>query len=79
MYLLVDAKGFYHSLLDSILDFKKYDNVVDKEDIYVTTKSGQRCVRKTTAGLKLLVLWKNNTEKLTPLYIMNNSNPLDIA
>ena len=41
MYAQVDADGFFHSHLDSILDFKKYGNAVDKEDMYVTTKSGQ--------------------------------------
>ena len=56
MYSQVDAEVFSHSLLDSVLDIKKYYNAVDKEDIYVTTNSGQRRVRKTTSGWKLLVL-----------------------
>ena len=50
MYAQVDAEGFYQSLMDSILYFKKDDNAVYKEDIYFNTKSGQRRVCKTTAG-----------------------------
>ena len=41
MYAQVDAKRFSYSHLDSILDFKKNNNSVDKEDMYVTNKSGQ--------------------------------------
>ena len=50
MYAHIDAEVIFHSLLDYILDFKKDGNTVDKEDIYVTTKSGKRRVCKTTAG-----------------------------
>ena len=79
MYAQVDAERFYHSILDSILDFKKDGNAVEKEDMYVTTKSGQHRARKTTAGWKLLVLWINGTEKFTHLPVMNNSKPVDVA
>ena len=79
MYAQVDAEGFYHSLLDSILDFKKDGNVFDKEDIYVTTKSGHRHVHNTTDSWKLVVLWENGTEQLIPLSIMKNSKPVEVA
>ena len=79
MYDQVDAEGFYHSLLDSILDFKKDVNAVDNEDMYVNTKSGQHCVRKTTAGWKLLVLWKNGTEQWISLSVMKNSNTFEVV
>ena len=79
MYAQVDAEGFYHSLLDSILDFKKDGNVFDKEDIYVTTNSGHRHVHNTTDSWKLVVLWENGTEQLIPLSIMKNSKPVEVA
>ena len=63
MCFQVDAEGFPHSLLDSILEFNKDNNAVDKENMYVTTKSGQRRARNTTSGWKVLVLWKNGTEQ----------------
>ena len=79
MYAQVDAEAFSHSLLYLVLYFKNYDNAVDKEDMYVTTKSGQRRARKTASGWKLLVLWKKVTEKWIPLSIMNNSKPVGVA
>ena len=78
MYAHIDAEVIFHSLLDYILDFKKDGNTVDKEDIYVTTKSGKRRVCKTTAGWKLLVLWKNVTEKWIPLSFVKNSKTFEV-
>ena len=51
MYAQVYSEGFSHSLLDSILDFKKDGNRVDKEERYVTTKSLQhRVLRPLPVG-----------------------------
>ena len=61
MYAPVDAKWFSHSLMDSILDFKKDGDAVDKEYMYVTTNSGQRRSCKTTVDWELIILWKNGT------------------
>ena len=78
MYAQLDAEVFSHLLMDSILYFKKDDNAVYKEDIYFNTKSGQRRVCKTTAGWKLLVLWKNGTEKWIPLSVVKNSKTFEV-
>ena len=78
-YAEVYAEGFFHSLLDSILDFKKDENAADKGEMYVTTNSGQRHVCKTTASWKLLVIRKNGTDQWTPLSVMNNSNPVEVS
>ena len=58
MYTQVDTEGFHHNLLEVILDYKKESNAVEKDDMYITTKKGTKCMRKTTAGWKLLVQWK---------------------
>ena len=49
MYAQVDSEVFSHSLMYSILEFKNYFNAVDKENMYVTTKSVQRRACKTTS------------------------------
>ena len=79
IYAEVYAEGFFHSRLDSILDFKKDDNAADNGEMYVTTNSGQRHVCKTTAIWKLLVIRKNGTDQWTPLSVMNNSNPVEVS
>ena len=58
MYAQVDAEGFHHKFLD-----KKESNAVEKNEMLITTKSGTRRMRKTTAGWKLLVQWKMGEEE----------------
>ena len=50
-----------------------------KEDMYVTTKRGQRKLSKTTYGWELLVRWKDDTESWIPLKDMKESHPVEVA
>ena len=50
MYAQVDANGHYHTLLDSIVDYHKLDNAVDKGDQYLATKTGRKQMRQTAKG-----------------------------
>jgi hypothetical protein len=79
MYSQVDADGFQTNLLNSILDFKTDETAVAREDMYVTRKSGNRGLKKTTAGWKLLVLWKDGFEEWVPLKDMKDSYPIEVA
>jgi hypothetical protein len=79
MYSQVDANGHVHSLLDSIIDHSKDEKAIDKDDMYTTTKSGQRRIRKSTQGWKLLVLWKDGSEQWIPLKILKESHPVEVA
>ena len=40
MYGQVDAEDYVQSIMEEILDYRKYVYVFDKEDMYITTKSG---------------------------------------
>ena len=53
MYAQVDANGSVHNMIERILDCKKDSYTVNKEDMYITTKSGQRRIQKTTLGWNL--------------------------
>ena len=79
LYSQVDTDGRSYMLLDAIIDYKKNENAVSKADKYVTTKSGRRRLRKSTAGWKLLVAWKDGTEQWIPLSTIKESNPVDVA
>ena len=70
---------FHHNLLEAILDFKKDSKALDKADMYITTKSDTRRMRRTTAGCKLLVQWKMGEEEWIPLNILKESNPVEVA
>ena len=79
MYSQVDDEGFTLCLLDSILDYRSDDGAVTRENMYVVTKRGQRRMRKTTCGWKLLVLWKDGTEQWVPLKDLKESHPVEVA
>ena len=61
MYAQVDAEGHVQNMMEEILDYKKDTTAVDKEEMYITTKSGYFCIQKTTLVWKLLVQKKNAT------------------
>ena len=50
MYAQVDANGHHYTLLDSIVDYQKLNNAVDKADQYLTTKKGTKRMCQTTKG-----------------------------
>lgn len=62
MYQQVDNDGYTKSLLKSIVNFEKDQSAVSKEDKYITTKSGQQHLHKTTVGWKLWVQFKDGSE-----------------
>ena len=76
MYAQVDTDDHSYNLLDGIVDFKKESIAIDKADKYIMTKSGQRRLRKSTKGWKLLVAWKDGSEQWVPQLVMKESNPL---
>ena len=74
----VDDEGYY--CLKSIVDYQRDDSVaISKEDGYITTKSGQRRLRKSTKGWKLLVRWADLSESWIPLKDLKESNPIEVA
>ena len=79
MYAQVDANGYSHTMLDSIVDYKKSSDAVERADMFITTKNGTRRHRETTTGWDLLILWKNGTEQWIPLKLMKEYNPIEVA
>ena len=79
IYAQVDLEGHSYNILDGIVDYKKESNAISKADKYIMTKSGQRRLRKSTAGWKLLVAWKDGSEEWIPLSVMKESNPIEVA
>ena len=60
----VDSNGF--SIFDGILDAKKDDTAVSKADRWIITKRGNRRLKQTTQGWKLLVQWKDGSKSWIP-------------
>ena len=51
------------SILAYILDFKKDDKALSKDDLYITTKSGRRQMQQRTTGWKFLIKFKDGSEE----------------
>ena len=80
MLTQVDSDGFSLSLMEGIIDYKCDDSVaVSKTDKYITTSRGQRRLRKTTAGWKLLVKWRDQSESWVELSGLKESHPVETA
>ena len=61
MLTQVDSDGYSLSLMDSIIDhLRDPSQAIPMEHKYITTKSGQKQLWKTTKGWKLLIKWKDN-------------------
>ena len=59
MYSTIDPNGHRSCKLDCIFNHQSDKRAAT--DNYVTAKSGQRRLRKTTVGWKLLVCWTDET------------------
>ena len=80
MLTQVDSDGFSLSLMEGINDYKRDDSVaIPKTDKYITTARGQRRLRKTTAGWKLLVKWRDQSESCVKLSELKESHPMETA
>jgi hypothetical protein len=80
MLTQVDSEGYSLTMMKGIIDYKRDDSVaVSKRDMYVVTARGQKKLRKTTMGWKLLVKWADETESWIPLKDMKEAHPVELA
>ena len=80
MLTQVDSDGYSLFLMDSIIDHQRDPSqAISMEDKHITTKSGQKRVRKTTKGWKLLIKWKDKSKAWINLADMKEAHPVEIA
>ena len=78
MLTQVDSDGFSLSQMEGIIDYKRDDSVaIPKTDKYITTSRAQRRLRKTTAGWKLLVKCRDQSESWVKLSELKESHPVE--
>jgi hypothetical protein len=76
----IDEDGYSTTLMESIVDHMKDESTaVPKSDRYVITARGQRRPKKSTAGWKLLVKWKDESETWVPLKDLKESHPIKVS
>ena len=80
MLTQVDLDGYSLSLMDSIIDHcKDPSQAIPIEDKYITTKSGQRRLQKTTKGWKLHIKWKDKSKAWINLADMKEVHLVETA
>lgn len=79
MYTQVDPQGYSHTILDCILDFKKDDTTLSKDDMYINTKSSRHCTTQSTSRWKFLIQYKDVSEQWLPLKFLKKTNPLEMT
>jgi hypothetical protein len=79
MLTQVDSDGFSRTMMEGIVDYKREDAAITKEDGFVVTRRGKKQPRKTTQGWKLLVRWADGAETWIPLKDMKESHPVETA
>jgi hypothetical protein len=80
MLTQVDSDGYSITMMNGIIDYRKDDSVaVPKSDMYVVTNRGQKKMRKTTVGWKLLIQWADDSESWIALKDMQESHPVKVA
>lgn len=75
----VDEDGHSHNVIEAVIDYSTDGHAVQKGNEYVVTKRGRKRVRHTTAGWKLLVLWKSGYEEWVSLKRMKEFYPIEVA
>ena len=80
MLTQVDSDGYSLSLMDSIIDHQRdLSQAIPIEDKYITTKSGQKWLQKTTMGWKPLIKWKDKSKAWINLADMKEVHPVETA
>ena len=76
----VDDDGFTLTMMDGIIDHKvDTATAIPKSDKCIVTRRGQKKLRKTTIGWKLLIKWKDESESWVHLKDLKESHPVETA
>mmetsp|Transcript_15996 Transcript_15996/g.23839 ORF Transcript_15996/g.23839 Transcript_15996/m.23839 type:complete len:1130 (+) Transcript_15996:7540-10929(+) len=79
MFSQIDDEGHHHQLLSEISDHKSDGNAIAISDGFIKSRSGNDVPKKTTAGWKMQVEWKDGSTSWVPLKDLKVSNPLELA
>lgn len=74
----VDAEGYHQLLMDDIIDHRKNENAISRDNKYINTHRGRK-LRKSTQGWDMKILWKDGSTSWIPLKELKESNPVEIA
>jgi len=79
IYSQVDGEGYTQYMLSEIVDHKKDDTAVSKEDGTLTTQNGRKLPRRTTKGWQFLCQWNDGSTSWHTLKDVKESHLLQVA
>ena len=75
----VDEEGHRQMLIDEIVDHRKYDTAISKEDGFYETPQGLKRRVRTTKGWDIYVQWKDGSGDWVALKDMKHAYPVQLA
>ena len=79
IYSQVDGEGREHLLVDEIISHRKTDAALSLQDCWISSRNGDKKMRKTTKGWMFLIRWKDESSNWIPLKDIKESNPIEVA
>jgi Reverse transcriptase (RNA-dependent DNA polymerase) len=79
LFSQVDAEGNQYRLFKEIINHRKKDNAIGKEDQFRITKDGRRIQKKTVTGWDIEVEWKDGSTSWLPLKEVKETNAVEVA
>ena len=79
LFSQVDEEGHQYQVMDEILDHKKEEGAIDKEDGFYEDSTKNKRRKMTTRGWKLLITWKDGSSSWVALKDMKESFPVELA
>ena len=65
--------------MDEVIDHRKDGYAVSRDDMYITGKNGNKHIRWTTKGWRLLIKWKDMEKYCIPLKDFKEGDPVVTA
>ena len=78
LYAQVDDEGRRHVLVDEIIDHRRGDDALSHANAWITSKNGNKTLKKTTRGWQLLIQWKDGSTNWVELKDAKESFPLEV-
>ena len=75
----MDEEGHRQLLMNEIIDHRKNDDAIEREDAFYTTRQGTKRRKMTTKGWELCVQWKDGSSNWIALKDLKHSYPVELA
>ena len=75
----MDEEGHRQLLMDDIIDHRKTDEAVSKENAFYTTSQGTRRRKVTTKGWESCVQWEDGSSNWVALKDLKHAYPVELA